>query len=147
MSALTWLLPLLPAAVLHEAAHAYAARELGDDTAHLEGRCSLNPLKHFDLLWSAILPCATHLATGVAVGSAKPVPVDYFALKRRGVYVALAGPAANAAQAGVWAAIGLAWPSEMATAGVLLNIGFTVLNLLPIKPLDGWQALHAARWL
>ena len=140
MSAFAWLVPLVPAAVLHEAAHAYVARALGDDTS--ADRVTLNPLPHFDLLGTGVLPVLTWLLFSVPVLLAKPVLVDYYALGRRGVYVALAGPAANAVQAGVWAALGLLWPSEMTAAGVLLNVGFAVANLLPIKPLDGWRALH-----
>lgn len=143
MSALAWLVPLLPAAILHEAAHAYAARALGDDTAARMGRCTLNPLPHMHLLWTAVLPMFTHLCMGIVIAFAKPVMVDYYALGRRGAYVALAGPAANLLQAGAWAAVGLAWPSEMATIGVLLNVGFAAFNLLPIEPFDGWRALRA----
>lgn len=143
MSALAWLVPLVPAMILHEAAHAYAARELGDDTAARMGRCTFSPFAHVDVFATLVLPMLTWLLFGVMAGVGKPVLVDYYALGRRGAYVALAGPAANLLQAGAWAAIGLVWPGEMATAGVLLNAGFVVINLIPIEPLDGWRALKA----
>lgn len=134
---------MLPAVLLHEAAHAYAARELGDDTAARAGRCTLNPLAHFTLFGGGALPVLTWLVCSVPVVMGRPVPVDYYALKRRGAYVALAGPAANMLQAGAWAAASLMWPCEMATLGVLLNVGFAAMNLLPFEPLDGWRALHS----
>lgn len=130
MSLVAWLVPLLGAVVLHEFAHAEAARQLGDDTAARAGRCTINPFAH--LTWYGL----------------KPVPVDYYSLgAKRGLYVALAGPAANLLQAGAWAALGLLWPSETVTAGVLVNTVMCVANLLPIEPLDGWRAMRCARWL
>lgn len=142
---LTWLVPLLPAIVLHEAAHAYAARWLGDGTAARMGRCTLNPRPHFDAYSTVMVPLFTFVVAGIAVGWAKPVHVDYYRLQKAGALVAAAGPAANLAQAGLWAAVALAWPSQMATLGVLINAALAMLNLIPVLPFDGGRIAKSLR--
>jgi Zn-dependent protease len=100
--------PVLFAITLHEAAHGYVARHFGDMTAHAQGRISLNPVRHIDWLGTAVVPLAILLMTGgkFLFGWAKPVPVNYSALRKprqHMAWVAAAGPAANLAMALAWA--------------------------------------------
>jgi Zn-dependent protease len=148
-------LPVLFAITVHEAAHGYAARRLGDDTAWMLGRVTLNPLKHIDPIGTILLPLLLYFATSGAMvfGYAKPVPVHFGKLrnpKRDMVWVALAGPGANLAQALAWgvllyalAAAGLdeRFFVEMCRAGVLVNVVMFVFNLFPLPPLDGGRIL------
>ena len=162
-------LPVIFAITLHEAAHGYAARHFGDSTAWDAGRVSLNPLHHIDLVGTLIVPLVALLASGGAFlfGWAKPVPVRFDRLrhpKRDMLWVAFAGPAANLAQAAVWALLlKLAWSlpgnaftlplSEMAKMGLVVNFVLAALNLLPLPPLDGGRILVSllpmgpARWV
>ena len=146
-------LPVLFAITLHEAAHGYVARHFGDMTAFAQGRVSLNPLRHVDPVGTILVPLAILLLSGgrFLFGWAKPVPVNYSALrrpKRDMMWVAAAGPLSNLAMAFGWAALlklALLLPgnvfstpmAEMAKAGVLVNLVFMFLNLVPILPLDG----------
>ena len=149
-------LPVIFAITLHEAAHGYVARHFGDRTAFLLGRISLNPLRHIDPVGTIVLPLLTlgimeAFGVGVPFGWAKPVPVNYNALrhpKRDMLWVAAAGPAANLAMAIGWALllkVLLLFPlgsyslplGKMAEAGIGVNIVLMLLNLLPILPLDG----------
>jgi Zn-dependent protease len=150
-------IPVIFAITLHEAAHGYVARHFGDLTAWRSGRISLNPLRHIDLVGTIIVPLVL-LATskllggsGFLFGWAKPVPVNFHALrrpKRDMLWVAAAGPMANLAMAFGWAVVlklcSLVPASYftvpmmlIAEAGVGVNIILMVLNLLPILPLDG----------
>src|SRR3989440_12159387 len=102
-------LPVLFAITLHEAAHGYVARHFGDMTAHAQGRISLNPLRHPDLIGTLLVPLAILLVSGgkFLFGWAKPVPVNYSALKKprqHMAWVAAAGPAANLIMAVLWVA-------------------------------------------
>ena len=150
-------LPVLFAITLHEAAHGYVARHFGDMTAYAQGRISLNPARHIDLVGTIIVPLAILAVSkfaggaGLLFGWAKPVPVNYSALRRprqNMLWVAAAGPAANLVMALGWAALFKAvalLPAIyftqpmllMAKAGIEVNIVLMVLNLLPILPLDG----------
>jgi Zn-dependent protease len=142
-------LPVLFAITLHEAAHGYVARYFGDMTAHAQGRISLNPVRHIDILGTIVVPLAILLLSGgkFLFGWAKPVPVNYSALRkprRDMAWVAAAGPGANLAMALAWALalkVSLFFPGaffqEMARAGILVNLVFMFLNLIPILPLDG----------
>ncbi len=146
-------LPVILAITLHEAAHGYVARHFGDMTAYAQGRVSLNPLRHIDLVGTIIVPLLMLLVSrGVFLfGWAKPVPVNYSALrnpKQHMAWVAAAGPAANLAMSLAWAMLlklALVLPpnfftlpmAAMARAGILINLVFMFLNLLPILPLDG----------
>ena len=146
-------LPVLFAITLHEAAHGYVARHFGDMTAHAQGRISLNPLRHIDWLGTIVVPLVILFLSGYKFlfGWAKPVPVNYSALRkprRHMAWVAAAGPGANLAMALAWAlllklavllpASSVSLPlGRMAEAGVLVNLVFMCLNLLPILPLDG----------
>jgi Zn-dependent protease len=150
-------LPVLFAITLHEAAHGYVARHFGDMTAHAQGRISLNPVRHIDLVGTIVVPVAILLVSGYSFlfGWAKPVPVNYSALRKprqHMAWVAAAGPLANLAMTLVWAALlktalllpaaGFSHFLELAArAGILVNLVFMFLNLLPILPLDGGRIL------
>ncbi|QZA79758.1 site-2 protease family protein [Deefgea piscis] len=152
-----WALPVLFAITAHEAAHAYAAKRLGDPTAFLQGRMTFNPLKHIDPIGTVLLPLlCVLLPGGFLFGYAKPVPVDFHALnnpKRDMRWVAAAGPLANLVMAFIWAllfrfaASGLEGSSFqlplalMSQAGIQINVILMVLNLLPIPPLDGGRIM------
>lgn len=144
-------IPVLFAITLHEAAHGYVARYFGDMTAYQQGRISLNPVRHIDPVGTILLPVLTLWMGGILFGWAKPVPVNFAALrnpKKDMLWVALAGPASNLFMAFCWAAIAkivLAFPEnyyavplvEMAKIGININVVLMVLNLLPLPPLDG----------
>jgi Zn-dependent protease len=150
-------IPVVFAITLHEAAHGYVARHFGDMTAWRAGRVSLNPLRHIDLVGTLVVPVVLLAMSkllgggGILFGWAKPVPVNFHALrrpKRDMLWVAAAGPLANLAMALGWAVL-LKLCSIMpanyftvpmmliAEAGIAVNIILMVLNLLPILPLDG----------
>jgi Zn-dependent protease len=148
-------LPVLFAITVHEAAHGYVARRLGDNTAFLMGRLTLNPLKHIDPIGTILMPILLYFATSgtFLFGYAKPVPVNFSHLrhpKRDMVWVALAGPLSNFLQALLWAialvamvAAGVQEPFflKMARAGVLTNLVMWAFNLFPLPPLDGGRVL------
>jgi Zn-dependent protease len=148
-------LPVLFAITLHEAAHAYAAKYFGDSTAYMQGRMSLNPIKHIDPFGTILIPILLYFSTGGAFlfGYAKPVPINFGQLrkpKRDMAWVALAGPAANFLMALIWLLmlIGLAafrvqedFFALMARAGILTNLVMFAFNLFPIPPLDGGRIL------
>jgi len=165
-------IPVLLAITLHEAAHGYVARMLGDQTAHLAGRITLNPLKHIDPVGTIAVPLLILIAAkalgspGLLFGWAKPVPVNFSALrhpKQDMLWVAAAGPAANLVQAlfwglalraGLWIGgeanpLGLAQGLQalalplvlMSAAGIFVNVALMVLNLLPLPPLDGGRIM------
>jgi Zn-dependent protease len=148
-------IPLIFAITLHEAAHAYAAKQCGDATAYMLGRMTLNPIKHIDPLWTIVIPIVTLLLSPFVFGAAKPVPVNFAGLrnpKRDMIWVAAAGPLANLAMMIGWAIFGkvvitLAAGSEasaqieflarVAEAGIFVNALLMVFNLFPLPPLDG----------
>jgi len=148
-------LPVLFAITLHEAAHAYAAKYFGDSTAYMQGRMSLNPIKHIDPFGTVLIPILLYFSTGGAFlfGYAKPVPINFGQLrkpKRDMAWVALAGPAANLFMALLWLVLyqlsfQFSGPEEflalMAKAGVLVNLALFAFNLFPIPPLDGGRIL------
>jgi Zn-dependent protease len=143
-------LPILFAITLHEAAHAYAARHFGDNTAFMQGRMSMNPLKHIDPVGTLLIPIVLFfIGSPFLFGYAKPVPVEFRNLrnpKRDMAWVALAGPAANLVMALMWM-IGVVMlgnfqqPDDffmrMAQAGILTNLVIFAFNLFPVPPLDG----------
>ena len=155
LTVLIYALPVLFAITVHEAAHGYVARYLGDNTAYMMGRVTLNPIKHIDPMGTILMPLLLYFATNgmFLFGYAKPVPVNFGALrrpKRDMIWVALAGPAANLVQALMWA-IGFTVLAlvgveetfflEMCKAGVLVNLVMWAFNLFPLPPLDGGRVL------
>lgn len=152
---LIYALPVLFAITIHEAAHGYVARYLGDNTAYMMGRVTLNPVKHIDPIGTILMPLMLYFATSGSFlfGYAKPVPVNFGHLrhpKRDMVWVALAGPASNFVQAILWAVLfallvgfGLTerFFLEMCKAGVLVNLVMWAFNLFPLPPLDGGRVL------
>jgi Zn-dependent protease len=152
---LIYALPVLFAITVHEAAHGYAARHFGDNTAYMLGRITLNPIKHIDPVGTILMPLLLYFATAGAFlfGYAKPVPVRFGNLrnpKRDMIWVALAGPGANLVQAFLWGALGLILVGmgmqerfflAMCTAGMLVNVVMFVFNLFPLPPLDGGRIL------
>lgn len=159
-------LPLLSAVTLHEAAHGWIANKLGDKTALMMGRVTLNPLKHVDLFGTVILPIFILIVSKFtfSFGWAKPVPVTWKNLKkprRDMAIVAIAGPFSNLIMALLWAAIaklsvtfGIDTDSPIVQAvtiffyytglfGILINILLMLLNLIPMPPLDGGRVMLA----
>jgi len=151
-------LPVIFAITLHEAAHGYVARHFGDQTAYQQGRISLNPVRHIDLIGTIVVPLIILLSTrgSFVFGWAKPVPVNFGNLrhpKRDMLWVAAAGPAANLLMMLGWAMVlkvsfatgggGGIFLHEVARAGILTNVLFMLFNLLPILPLDGGRVVFS----
>jgi Zn-dependent protease len=154
-TASTWIVPLLLAITLHEAAHGYAARLFGDNTAWALGRVTLNPFKHVDPFGTVILPAMLLLfRSPILFGYAKPVPVNFGALnnpRRDMVWVALAGPGVNIALAIVSALLlhaallapqpAAEWITENLVNSIIINAVLAVFNMLPLPPLDGGRVV------
>lgn len=146
-------LPLLFAITVHEFAHGWVAKHFGDPTAQRLGRLTLNPIKHIDPVGTILVPGVLLVLGGFIFGWAKPVPVTWENLrnpKRDMAIVAAAGPAANLIMAVLWGVVAkigtvlpeslhwAAWPMfYMGQFGIVINLVLTVLNLLPLPPLDG----------
>jgi len=153
------ILPILLAITVHEAAHGLAADKLGDHTARMAGRVTINPLKHIDLFGTIILPIGMYAISGFMFGWAKPVPVNWKNLRnprRDTALVALAGPMANFGMLLLWTialVISVSLPENMswlavplrymANFGILINAILMALNLLPILPLDGGRVFNS----
>lgn len=152
----TWILPILLAITLHEYAHGWAANKLGDTTAKMLGRLTINPIKHIDPVGTLLIPAVLILISSPFLfGYAKPIPVNTNNLKnprKDMALIAIAGPLANLIMAFGWGLIisismNLGDPAvakgmtQMAFNGILINVVLMVLNLLPLPPLDGGRVL------
>lgn len=155
-----WALPLIFAITLHEVAHGFVASLLGDQTAKLSGRLTINPVKHIDPIGTILIPFVMLLVSNFIFGWAKPVPVDPRNLRnprRDMAFVALAGPVSNLLMALFWGLVarlgiladqgGSSWSGVplvyMGGAGITINVVLAVLNLIPLPPLDGGKILEA----
>jgi len=152
------LVPLLFAITVHETAHGWVAKQLGDPTAFMLGRLTLNPIKHIDPLGTIIVPILLYTVAGFPFGWAKPVPVAFGNLRkprRDMILVAAAGPGSNLLMAAIWALVPtllypLTFVSEGIQAnlmrvgelGIMFNVILAVFNMVPIPPLDGGRVLH-----
>ncbi|MEQ1485813.1 site-2 protease family protein [Methyloglobulus sp.] len=153
-----WILPVIFAITVHEVAHGWVAKKYGDNTAAMQGRLTINPIKHIDWLGTIIIPGLLLLTgTGFIFGWAKPVPVDARNFKKPRhdmAIVALAGPVSNVLMAIAWALLARIGVTIGASAenislpliytgiaGISINLVLALINLLPIPPLDGSRVL------
>lgn len=143
---------ILFSTVLHELAHGFVAYKLGDETARLSGRLSLNPLRHIDPMMSVVVPVVLFLMGGPIFGGAKPVPINTRNLKWGEwgfALVAIAGPLTNIVLSFLffllwfWVGHGSDFWGGVLIYGMYINMGFAFFNLLPIPPLDGSRVLYA----
>ena len=151
-----WLLPVLFAITVHETAHGWMALKLGDRTAQMLGRLSLNPIRHIDPVGTLLVPALMLAFTGIVFGWAKPVPITWQNLhqpRRDTALVAIAGPVSNLLMGLFWALVITAgallggmpgvYLILAGTAGIFINTILLVLNLLPLPPLDGSRVVGA----
>jgi Zn-dependent protease len=150
---LIYAIPVIFAITVHETAHGWIASILGDHSAKMMGRLTLNPIKHIDLVGTIIVPAFLYFTSGFIFGWAKPVPVNFNALRsprRDMLWVAVAGPASNFIMALLWLGVvfiaidtGSQFLADMAQVGIQINLLLAVLNLLPIPPLDGGRVMSS----
>lgn len=153
------IIPVLFAITVHEVAHGWVANQLGDPTAKMMGRLTLNPLKHIDPIGTILVPSVLLLLGGFVFGWAKPVPITWQNLhhpRRDIALVSIAGPLSNLLMACFWAVmfkLALSFNPQpinyafalfvMSQVGVVINIVLLVLNLIPIPPLDGSRVMSS----
>jgi len=151
---LIWVIPVLFAITVHETAHGWVASKLGDHTARMMGRLTLNPIKHIDPVGTILVPALLYLSSaGFLFGWAKPVPINFNALrspKKDMLWVALAGPGVNLLMAIGWLIIvaiantlNIPFLVLMGGAGIFINLLLAIFNLLPIPPLDGGRVISS----
>ena len=150
---LIYAIPVIFAITVHETAHGWIASVLGDHSAKMMGRLTLNPIKHIDLVGTIIVPAFLYFTSGFIFGWAKPVPVNFNALRsprRDMLWVAVAGPASNFIMALLWLGVvfiaidtGSQFLADMSQVGIQINLLLAVLNLLPIPPLDGGRVMSS----
>ena len=150
---LIYAIPVLFAITVHETAHGWVASLLGDHSARMMGRLTLNPIKHIDLIGTLVVPAFLYFTAGFIFGWAKPVPVNFSALrspKQDMLWVAIAGPMSNFIMAIIWLVTvfvaintGSQFLADMAQIGIQINLLLAVLNLLPLPPLDGGRVVSA----
>ncbi len=155
MQILIWVVPVLFSIVIHEVSHGWVASKLGDQTAKVMGRLTLNPIHHIDILGTIVIPLIGIIAGGFVFGWAKPVPVNpynfyqHINVRKGMMWVALAGPASNfiLAFAASFVLVGsqMFFPNDfvlwLMSALVWINIYLAIFNLIPIPPLDGSKIL------
>ncbi|MFH1865823.1 MAG: site-2 protease family protein [Candidatus Eisenbacteria bacterium] len=145
---------LLFSVIIHEVSHGVVAEKLGDPTARRQGRITLNPIPHIDLVGSIILPAIAVIMHLPLLGWAKPVPIDIRQFKdpmRDFAITAMAGPVSNLAQVMVYSLVfhvslsfGWLFAATIASWGIYINLLLALFNLLPIPPLDGSRLIAAA---
>ncbi len=150
---LIYAIPVLFAITVHETAHGWVASLLGDHSARMMGRITLNPIKHIDPVGTILVPAFLYFTSGFIFGWAKPVPVNFSALRsprQDMLWVAIAGPISNFLMAALWLGVifiaintGSQFLVDMAQVGIQINLLLAVLNLLPLPPLDGGRVLSS----